>query len=170
MSDRSLLVVCERFDPNGDDCATMFHRAFKYEMTGIERTGIFTIGEPERADMSPAEIDERLTRSTCLVGPKCAAAIVGAEKYAVPYLVLVPILSLIELAGVTPEEIGAMREIPQVKVGDRRFYLDAEDGRVQIQTSRFVSAIDVAIQFVLSAIAGPSERGGGEDEDEEALS
>lgn len=161
MSDRSLLVVCENFDPNGSDDASMFQRAFRYAMRGVERTGMFTVGEAHRADMSPEEIVGRLSRATALVvvldgsrtiGPKCAAAIVGAEDSGVPYIVLVPMLFLIELAGVPPEEIATGRKIP--KALGTTFALDIEGGRMEIPSFRFTSALDMAIQFTLGAIAG----------------
>lgn len=159
--DRSLLVVCENFDPNGSDDASTFRRAFGYAMRGVERTGIFTIGEAVHADMGPEEIIERLSRSTALVvvldgsktlGPKCATAITGAENSGVPYIVLVPTMFLIELAGVSPEEIATGRKIPET-IG-RAFALDVENGRMEIPSFRFTSALDMAIQFVLGAIAG----------------
>jgi hypothetical protein len=103
----------------------------------------------------------RLSRATALVvvldgsrtiGPKCAAAIVGAEDSGVPYIVLVPMLFLIELAGVPPEEIATGRKIP--KALGTTFALDIEGGRMEIPSFRFTSALDMAIQFTLGAIAG----------------
>ena len=172
MSDRSLLVVCENFDPSGSDDASMFQRAFRYALRGVERTGMFTtVGEAHHVDLSPEEIVGRLSRTTALVvvldgsrtiGPKCAAAIVGAEDSGVPYIALVPILSLIELAGVPPEEIATGRKIP--KTLGTTFALDIEGGRMEIPSFRFTSALDMAIQFALGAIAGLGDamKGGAE--------